>query len=116
MINSAHIEIDQLLRCPVDELIALVRPVSASYCEQYARAILGGIGGPSFEQLMMRIVEAAAQKDGVHPPMNSDAYYFAVRDLFPHITQENDVVGRLVFLAIRIATLRLEEHQRLSTH
>jgi hypothetical protein len=78
-----HMEIDRLLSCTVDELIALVEPMSADNCEQYARTILGLIGGPSFEQVMTRIVETAVPKDGDRPPTNSDAYYFAVCDLFP---------------------------------
>ena len=57
MIDMALIELDQVLGCSVDELIALVKPMSADNCEQYARAILGRIGGPSFEQLMMRILQ-----------------------------------------------------------
>ena len=72
MINLARIELDRLLNCTVDELIALVQPMSAENCEQYARAILGRIGGPSFEQLMTRIVETAVSKDRGRPPMNSD--------------------------------------------
>jgi hypothetical protein len=116
VIDMPHIELDRLLSCTIDELIALVRPMSANNCEQFARAILGRIGGPSFEQLMMRIVETARAKDEDYPPMNSDAYYFAVRDLFPHVAQENDVVGRLVFVAIHMATLRLEGHPNLTTH
>jgi|SRR5262249_48913566 len=108
--DTAHIELDRVLDCTVDELIALVRPMSANYCELYARAILGRTGGPSFEQLMMRIVQTACPKDGGHPPMSPDAYYFAVRDLFPHIAQGNDVVGRLVLFAMTMATLRLERH------
>jgi hypothetical protein len=106
--DMAHIELDRVLDCTVDELIALVRRMSANHCEQYARAILGRIGGPSFEQLMMRIVQTACPKDGGHPPMSPDAYYFAVRDLFPHIARGNDAVGRLVLFAITMATLRLE--------
>jgi hypothetical protein len=35
----ALIELDQLLGCSVDELIALVKPMPADNCEQYARAI-----------------------------------------------------------------------------
>jgi hypothetical protein len=117
VIDLSHIELDRLLGCTVDELIALAQPMSADSCEQYARAILGRIGGPSFEQLMMRIVETA-WKDRGRPPVNSDpsdAYYLAVRDLFPHVSQENDVVGRLVFLVMHTATLRLEGHPNLST-
>src|ERR1700730_15319690 len=94
-----HTEIDRLLSCTVDELIALVQPMSADDCEQHARAILGRIGGPRFEQVMMRIVETVVQKEGAHPPTNADAYYFAVCDLFSHLNRDNDVVGRLVFLA-----------------
>jgi hypothetical protein len=115
MIDMALIELDQLLGCSVDELIALVKPMSADNCEQYARAILGRIGGPSFEQLIIRIVETAVN-DGGRPPTDVDAYYFAVSDLFPHVAIENDVVGRLVFLAIHMTTLRLEKHPTLATH
>ena len=116
MTDMTHIEIDRLLSCTVDELIALVQPMSADNCEQCARAILGRIGGPSFEQVMMRIVETVVQKDGAHPPTNSDAYYFAVCELFFHVKRDNDVVGRLVFLATYMATLRLERHHTFSTH
>jgi hypothetical protein len=115
VIDLSHIDLDRLLRCTVDELIGLVKPMSAGICEQYARAILGRIGGPSFEQLMMRIVETA-WKDRGRPPINSDSYYLAVRKLFPHVSQEDDVVGRLVVLVMHTATLRLEGHPNLSTH
>jgi hypothetical protein len=66
VIDLAHIELDRLLSCTVDELVTLVQPMSANNCEQYARAILGRIGGPSFEQLMMRIIETANSKAVVH--------------------------------------------------
>jgi hypothetical protein len=80
----ALIQLDQLLGCSVDELIALVKPMSADNCEQYARAILDRLGGPRFEQLIRRIVETAVN-DGGRPPTDVDAYYFAVSDLFPHV-------------------------------
>jgi hypothetical protein len=92
------IELDRVLDCTVDELIALVRPTAANHCEQYARAILGRIGGPSFEQLMMRIVQTACPKDGGRPPMSPDAYYFAVSDLFPMSTEEMMSWGGSFFL------------------
>ena len=88
MKDSGHLELDWLLSCKLEELIASVRPMSAKSCEQYARAILGRIGGPSFEQLLMRIVETMVPRDGRGPPTNSDEYYFAIRDLFPHVPAE----------------------------
>ena len=85
MKDSKHGELEWLLNCNIEELIGLVRPMSAKNCEQYARIILSHIGGPSFEKLLMRIVETMVPTDGHGPPRNSDVYYFAVRDLFPHV-------------------------------
>ena len=34
--------------------------------------------------ILMRIVETRVPRDGHGPPTNSDEYYFAIRDLFPH--------------------------------
>src|SRR3984893_16956057 len=81
--HSDRLELDWLLKCKLEELIASVRPMSAKNCEQIVRAILDRIGGPSFEQLLMRIVETMVLRDGRGPPTNSDEYYFAIRDLFP---------------------------------
>jgi hypothetical protein len=114
VIDMTQIELDRLLNCTVDELVALVKSLSANNCEQIARAILGRIGGPSFEQLMIRIIQTAAPKDGGHPPRDPDRYYFAVRELFPPVTEDNDVVGRLVLLTMLAGTLRLEAHATLT--
>jgi hypothetical protein len=114
--DSAPPELDRLLSCNIEELIASVRPMSAKICEQYARGILGRIGGPSFEQLLMRLIETIVPRDGRDPPNNSDEYYFAVRDLFPHVAAENDVLGRLLCLAMRMCQLRLERYPNFNAH
>jgi hypothetical protein len=113
VIDMAHIELDRLLNCTVDELTALVKPMSANNCEQYARAILGRIGGPSFEQVMIRILHTAVPKDGGRSPSDPDTYYFPVRELFPHVAEDSDVIGRLVLLTMLAGTLRLEAHPSL---
>jgi hypothetical protein len=97
-----HAELDWLLRCEIEELIVSVRSMSAKDCERYARAILGRVGGSSFDQLLMRIVETMVPKDGSGPPRNSDDYYFAIRDLFPHVGAEDDVLGGLLCFAMRM--------------
>jgi hypothetical protein len=111
-----HLELDRLLTCKLEELIASVRPMSAKNCEQYVRAILGRIGGPSFEQFLMRIVETMVPRDGRGPPTNSDEYYFAIRDLFPHVPAENDVLGRLLCFALRMCQLRIEKNPNFTAH
>lgn len=65
--DSDRLELDWLLKCKLEELIASIRPMSAKNCEQIVRAILDRIGGPSFEQLLMRIVETMVPRDGRGP-------------------------------------------------
>ena len=108
MKDSDRLELDWLLKCKLEELIASVRPMSAKNCEQIVRAILDRIGGPSFEQLLMRIVETMVPRDGRGPPTNSDEYYFAIRDLFP--------LGRLLCFAMRMCVLRIEKNPNPTAH
>jgi hypothetical protein len=114
--DSDRLELDWLLKCKLEELIASVRPMSAKNCEQIVRAILDRIGGPSFEQLLMRIVETMVPRDGRGPPTNSDEYNFAIRDLFPHVPPENDVLGRLLCFAMRMCVLRIEKNPNPTAH
>lgn len=116
MKESEPLELDWLLKCKLEELIASVRPMSAKNCEKIARAMLDRIGGPSFEQLLMRIVETMVPRDGRGPPTNSDEYYFAIRDLFPHVPPENDVLGRLLCFAMRMCQLRIEKNPNFTAH
>ena len=109
MKESEPFELDWLLTCKLEELIASVRPMSAKNCEKIARVILDRIGGPSFEQLLMRIVETMVPRDGRGPPTNSDELYFSIRDLFPHVPPENDVLGKLLCFAMRMCQLRIEK-------
>jgi hypothetical protein len=114
--DSERLELDWLLKCNLEELIASVRPMSAKNCEQIVRAILDRIGGPTFEELLTRIAGTMVPKDGRGPPTNSDEYYFAIRDLFPQVPPENDVLGRLLCFAMRMCQLRIEKIPTLTTH
>ena len=112
MSDAKDLELDRLLTCGLEELIAAVRPMSAKDCERHARAILSRIGGPTFELYLMRIVERMVPEVGGGPPTDVDGYYFAVRDLFPHIRAEDDVLGRLACFVMRMCQLRLEAHRK----
>ena len=57
------------------------------------------------------IVEAMVKADGGVIPKSSDEYYFAVRDMFPNVPKESDVVGRLLAFTMQACVLRLERHQ-----
>ncbi len=110
MSNHENAELDRLLTCDTEELLAAITPMSAEDCERYARAILDRVGGPTFEQYLMRIMETMIPKDGSGPPTNSDDYYFAVRDLFPNVSTDDDVLGRLAAFVMRMCQLRMEAH------
>lgn len=114
--DSECLELDWLLKCNLEELVASVRPMSAENCEQIARAILDRIGGPTFEHLLTRIVGTMVPRDGRGPPTSSDEYYFAIRDLFPQVPPENDVLGRLLCFAMRMCQLRIEKNPNLTAH
>lgn len=114
--DSERLEVDRLLKCNLEELIASVRPMSAENCERIARAILDRIGGPTFEHLLTRIVGTMVPRDGRGPPTSSDEYYFAIRDLFPQVPPENDVLGRLLCFAMRMYQLRIETNPNLTAH
>src|SRR3981081_1550193 len=62
--DSDRLELDWLLKCKLEELIASVRPMSAKNCEQIVRAILDRIGGPRFQALLMWSVETMVQMEG----------------------------------------------------
>ena len=109
MARSKNDPLDRLLKCSINELTASILPLSAKECETYTREMLDRIGGPSFEQLLMRIVETMVPTDGGNPPRSPDEYYFAVRDLFPHVPTESDVVARVLAFAMRMSVLRLEK-------
>ncbi len=111
MSDRKPLDLDRLLACSLEELIAAVRPMSATDCEHCTRAILGRVGGPTFEQYLMRLVETMIPGDGSGPPTRPDDYYFAVRDLFPHIPTEDDVLGRLACFAMRMCQLRMAAHR-----
>ena len=60
----------------------------------------------------MRIVETMVPRDGRGPPTNSDELYFSIRDLFPHVPPENDVLGRtLMFCYANVPVTDRKESQ-----
>src|SRR6202022_4566132 len=102
--DSDRLELDWLLKCKLEELIASVRPMSAKNCEQIVRA------RSHWRTKFRAVIDADCRNDGSEgrawSATNSDEYYFAIRDLFPHVPPENDVLGRLLF---RYANVRVAD-------
>ncbi len=114
MSSKRRFSVEYLLSCSIEDLAPAIASMSADDCEKYARSILDHLGGPSFEAYLSRIVKTMLPDDGSSPPMSSDGYYFSVRDMFPHIPDTNDVLGRLCALVMQMCILRIEAGQRTS--
>ena len=116
MSDLKPLDLDRLLTCDVDELTAGVRLMSDRDCERYVQAILDRVGGPSFDQYIGRLVSAMTPSDGSGPPTDIKTYYFAVRDMFPNVPTESDILGRLAVFALRMCQLRFADRRKPTRH
>jgi hypothetical protein len=114
MSSKRRFSLEYLLSCRIEDLAPAIASMSADDCEKYARSMLDHVGGPSFEAYLSRIINTMLPDDGSPPPVSSDGYYLSVRDLFPHIPDTNDVLGRLCALVMQMCILRIEAEQRAS--
>lgn len=79
----------------------------AKTCERHARKIVEILGGPTFESYLESMVDigvshAEAGKHDIMP------YYQQTKKLFPSVSSDNDILGRLVSITLMMVTLRLE--------
>jgi len=102
-------ELDRFLTCDTGSLIARVKGMSATDCENYAKAILARIGGSTLDQYLEKLVEIMIPEGEGTPPNNPDKYYWATRSMFPHISTEEDVLGRLAGVVMKMCVLRLQQ-------
>jgi hypothetical protein len=98
--------------CGVAEFTERLQRMSAEECERYARALLDDIGGPTFEKYLSVIAETMMPAETGDPPDSVDAYYLAVRGLFPHIGHGDDRLGRLCALVVQLCRLHLSAQAR----
>jgi hypothetical protein len=108
-------KLDHLMFCDIEELTQIVAVMSADDCEKYARFMLDEIGGASFDEYLQRIVVTMMPEDD-QPYPGPDDFYLSVRGMFPHIAEENDVLGRLCALVMQMAVLRLERGRERRVH
>ena len=114
MSSKRSFDVEYLLSCNMKDLASAIASMSADDCDKYARAVLAHVGGPSFEAYLLRILRTMVPDDGSPPPVSSDSYYLSVRDMFPHIPDTSDALGRLCALVMQMCILRIEAGQRAS--
>ena len=70
------------------------------------RELLELLDGPSFAEYVKSLVDAA-----MRDIENIDGYYLATRKYFPDLPKENDILGRLCGLAMKMMADRLTENK-----
>jgi hypothetical protein len=114
MSSKRRFDVEYLLSCSIEDLASAITSMSADDCERYARAVLAHVGGPSFEAYLSRVVRTMIPDDGSPPPVSSDDYYLSVRDMFPHVPDTSDALGRLCALVMQMCILRIGAGQHAS--
>lgn len=110
--DDRYAGIEELVACSTKQFTQRLEQMSAEECERYARALLDELGGPTFEKYLSIIAETMMPPDASGPPEHIDAYYLAVRELFPHIGHGDDRLGRLCALVVQLCRLHLRAQAR----
>ena len=99
---------DELLKTNLTIFTAILGHLEYATCERHARDIVVMLSGTPFEEYLQVIVDAVITnvETEQHDVMQ---YYKETEKLFPEISPENDILGRLVSLTLLMVTLRLEK-------
>ena len=92
---------DELLRIDLSGFIDAVAQLSAVSCEAHVRELLERLDGPSYDEYVRKLVDVALTDSP-----SIDDYYFATRRRFPHVSSDDDVLGRLCALAMKMVVDR----------
>jgi len=102
---------EELIKIHTSAFTETLQNLDAKTCESHAQKIVEMLGGPTFENYLELMVEigvdqAVAGKRDIIP------YYQQTKKLFPSVSSDNDILGRLVSIALMIITLRLEKSKK----
>ena len=97
---------DDLLQLDKSGFINALAFLDDTTCEMHVRKLLKRLNGPNFEKYMRILSNVAVTDTG-----NIESYYFSTRQYFPDVAQENDILGRLCGLALKMMADRLERNR-----
>ncbi|MEW6360029.1 MAG: hypothetical protein AB1696_27075 [Planctomycetota bacterium] len=96
---------DELIQMNRTSFADALRDLDHNACEKHVRALLKRLNGPSFETYVMALTEVA-----VRNVRDRDGYYSATKQYFSDISKEDDILGRLCLLALKMMVERLARH------
>jgi hypothetical protein len=98
--------IDDLISLDRQAFIATIASLDDDECEIHVRGLLKHLQGPSFEEYVWALSGSI-----VADPTDLDRYYQVTAELIPGIPREDDVLGRLCGLALKMMVDRIERHK-----
>ena len=99
---------DQLISTDPNTFIEHVAKFDADACEWHARRIIDKLGSPtSFEKYLYELTGIAVKFDGPDDEKITQ-YYRETKQLFPGISPEDDILGRLTGLMLQMMAKRLK--------
>jgi hypothetical protein len=100
--GSGGVTTDELLQLEMPALTHVIVEFSPADCEVHVRELLARLDGPSYDKYVKTLVDVALTGTRC-----SDDYYMAVREYFPHVPRDSDVLGRLCAIAMKMVVDRL---------
>lgn len=109
--DYATMTTEELIKMHPSALAGTLQKLDAKTCENHARKILKMLEGPTFESYLelmvgISVVDAETGKKDIMP------YYQQTKKLFPNVSSDNDILGRLVSVTLMMITLRLEKSRK----
>ncbi|MBD3334618.1 MAG: hypothetical protein GF355_03795 [Candidatus Eisenbacteria bacterium] len=103
----------ELIVAEQDLFIAAVANLDGDQCEEHSRAIIRRLGEPtSFETYLYELTRLAISIGGSSEEQITQ-YFRVTKRLFPGISPEDDVLGRLTSLMMKMMAERLKPLAKL---
>ncbi len=100
---------DQLISTDLNTFIEHLAKFDADACEWHARRIIDKLGSPtSFEKYLYELTGVAVKLDGPDEEKIMQ-YYRETKQLFPGISPDDDILGRLTSLMLQMMVKRLKK-------
>ena len=98
----------ELITTDLDAFIDAVAKLDADTCERHARAVIRHLDEPvSFEEYLWALTRVAVEFNGPDHEKTTQ-YYLTTEKLFPRVPAEDDILGRLAGLMLKMMAKRLE--------
>jgi hypothetical protein len=97
----------RIILSDTEEFTSIIESLDADECEHHARQIVKNLEGPSFENYLLKIVQVAIPNQG-HPSKSINPYYKVTKGTYPGVRPEDDILGRLASLVLKMIVLRIE--------